>query len=108
MSGNSLVRAFGLVGLGTFIRFRAGVGDPRDVAVLFVMIGIGMACGLGLIGTATVATLFVAGVRMLFDRFAPPRRRTLTVTAPDPAAVRQAVRAAFPDARTVDVRAEED
>ncbi len=106
--GDSLARAFGLVGLGTFIRFRAGVKDPRDVAILFVMIGIGMACGLGLIGTATVGTLFVAGVLVLFDRFAPPRRRTLTitVTAPDPAVVRQAVRAAFPDARTVDVRAD--
>lgn len=104
--GDSLARAFGLVGLGTFIRFRAGVKDPRDVAVLFVMIGIGMACGLGLIGTATVGTLFVAVVLALFDRFAPPRRRalTITVTAPEPDAVRQAVRAAFPDARTVDVR----
>jgi uncharacterized membrane protein YhiD involved in acid resistance len=106
--GDSLARAFGLVGLGTFIRFRAGVKDPRDVAVLFVMIGIGMACGLGLIGTATVSTLFVACVLALFDRFAPPRRRTLTitVTAPDPGAVRQAVRTAFPEARTVDVRAD--
>jgi uncharacterized membrane protein YhiD involved in acid resistance len=104
--GDSLARAFGLVGLGTFIRFRAGVKDPRDVAVLFVMIGIGMACGLGLIGTATVGTLFVALVLALFDRFAPPRRRklTITVTAPDPSTVRLAVRAAFPDARTVDVR----
>ena len=104
--GDSLARAFGLVGLGTFIRFRAGVKDPRDVAVLFVMIGIGMACGLGLIGTAAVGTLFVACVLTLFDRFAPPRRRmlTITVTAPDPGVVRQAVRAAFPDARTVDVR----
>jgi uncharacterized membrane protein YhiD involved in acid resistance len=104
--GDSLARAFGLVGLGTFIRFRAGVKDPRDVAVLFVMIAIGMACGLGLIGTAVVGTLFVAVVLTLFDRFAPPRRRTLTitVTAPDPGAVRQAVRAAFPEARTIDVR----
>ncbi len=108
--GDSLARAFGLVGLGTFIRFRAGVKDPRDVAVLFVMIGIGMACGLGLVATAAVGTLFVAVVLALFDRFAPPRRRTLTitVTAPDPAAVRQAVRSAFPNARTVDVRMDAD
>src|SRR5512143_3433195 len=104
--GDSLARAFGLVGLGTFIRFRAGVKDPRDVAVLFVMIGIGMACGLGLLGTAAVGTAFVACVLAIFDRFAPPRRRPLTITvvSPDPAAVREAVRAAFSDARTVDVR----
>ena len=104
--GDSLARAFGLVGLGTFIRFRAGVKDPRDVAVLFVMIGVGMACGLGLLGTAALGTLFVALVLAAFDRFAPPRHRTLTitVTAPDPVAVRQAVRRAFSDARAVDVR----
>jgi len=107
--GDSLARAFGLVGLGTFIRFRAGVKDPRDVAVLFVMIGIGMACGLGLVGTAAVGTLFVSAVLALFDRFAPPRRRTLTlsVVSSDPVAVREAVRAAFPQARAVDVRRDE-
>jgi uncharacterized membrane protein YhiD involved in acid resistance len=107
--GDSLARAFGLVGLGTFIRFRAGVKDPRDVAILFVMIGIGMACGLGLVGIAALGTLFVSAVLALFDRYAPPRRRTLTISvvAPDPALVRDAVRASFPEARTVDVRTEE-
>jgi hypothetical protein len=106
--GDSLARAFGLVGLGTFIRFRAGVQDPRDVAVLFVMIGIGMACGLGLIGTAVVGSLFVAAVLAVFDGLAAPRHRrlTLTVTAPDPNNVRQAVRQAFPNARAVDIRME--
>jgi uncharacterized membrane protein YhiD involved in acid resistance len=107
--GDSLARAFGLVGLGTFIRFRAGVQDPRDVAVLFVMIGIGMSCGLGLVGTAAVGTLFVALVLSLFDRYAPPRRRRLliSVVAPDPASVRDAVRSAFPHARAVGVRRED-
>src|SRR5581483_5195643 len=39
--GDSMARAFGLVGLGAFIRFRSGIKDPRDAAVMFVMIGIG-------------------------------------------------------------------
>lgn len=104
--GDSLARAFGLVGLGTFIRFRTGIRDPRDVAILFTMIGIGMACGLGLAGTATVGSLFVGLVLALFDRYGPPPRRTLilSVVAPDPDAVREVVRAAFPEARVVDVR----
>jgi hypothetical protein len=108
--GDSLARAFGLVGLGTFIRFRAGVKDPRDVAVLFVMIGVGMSCGLGLVGVAAVGTAFVSVVLLLFDRFAPPRRRMLTiaVTAPDPHRVRDVVRSVFPLARTVDVRQESE
>ena len=45
--GQSAARAFGLVGLGGFIRFRSGIKDTRDAAVMFVMIGIGMACGAG-------------------------------------------------------------
>ena len=45
--GQSTARAFGLVGLGGFIRFRSGIKDTRDAAVMFVMIGIGMACGAG-------------------------------------------------------------
>lgn len=104
--GDSLARAFGLVGLGTFIRFRAGIKDPRDVAVLFMMIGIGMACGLGLVGTATVGTFFVGLILAAFDRWGPPTRRrlTLSVTAPDHEAVREVVRATFPDARVTDVR----
>jgi len=104
--GDSLARAFGLVGLGTFIRFRAGIKDPRDVAVLFMMIGIGMACGLGLVGTATVGTLFVGVILAAFDRWGPPTRRRLTlcVTAPDADAIRKVVLGIFPGARVVDVR----
>jgi len=104
--GDSLARAFGLVGLGTFIRFRAGIKDPRDVAVLFTMIGIGMACGLGLLGVAIVGTLFIALVLALFDRYGrvPRRRLTLSVTGPDPGAIRDAVLREFPGARVVDVR----
>ena len=56
--GDSMARAFGLVGLGAFIRFRSGIKDPRDAAVMFVMIGIGMACGLGNVPMALVAAFF--------------------------------------------------
>src|SRR5262245_45789417 len=34
--GDNVARAFGLVGLGSFIRFRSGIRDPRDAAVMFV------------------------------------------------------------------------
>src|SRR5215213_4731010 len=65
--GDSPARAFGLVGLGSFIRFRSGISDPRDAAVMFVMIGIGMACGLGLFSMAAAATLFVCILLTIFD-----------------------------------------
>ena len=65
--GHSTARAFGLVGLGGFIRFRSGIKDTRDAAVMFVMIGLGMACGLGAIPMAVVATLFAGAVLAIFD-----------------------------------------
>jgi hypothetical protein len=65
--GNSTARAFGLLGLGAFIRFRSGIKDPRDAALMFVVIGIGMACGHGAIPIAVVATLFVSAVLVIFD-----------------------------------------
>src|SRR3954471_4716443 len=65
--GQSTARAFGLVGLGGFIRFRSGIKDTRDAAVMFVMIGIGMACGLGAVPVALVATGFVTAVLVVFD-----------------------------------------
>ncbi|WP_428267457.1 DUF4956 domain-containing protein [Haliangium sp.] len=53
--GNNVALAFGLVGLGGFIRFRSGIKDPREAGVMFLMIGIGMACGIGRMPVALVA-----------------------------------------------------
>ncbi|MDD5438624.1 MAG: DUF4956 domain-containing protein [Candidatus Omnitrophica bacterium] len=43
--GNSLARAFGLVGAFSIIRFRTVVKDSRDIAFLFLALGMGMALG---------------------------------------------------------------
>ncbi|MET0285880.1 MAG: DUF4956 domain-containing protein [Polyangiales bacterium] len=88
--GDHPARAFGLVGLGSFIRFRSGINDPRDAAVMFVMIGIGMACGLGLFAMAAASTLFIAmiltGFDLLRDRIT--KRTLVTINAEDARAVR--------------------
>lgn len=55
--GNNVALAFGLVGLGGFIRFRSGIKDAREAGVMFLMIGIGMACGIGQLPTALVAVV---------------------------------------------------
>jgi hypothetical protein len=67
--GESLAIAFGLVGLGGFIRFRTGIRDPRDAAVFFLIIGIGMACGLGpqAWGAAYLSTFFISVMLFLLD-----------------------------------------
>jgi len=103
--GDSMARAFGLVGLGAFIRFRSGIKDPRDAAVMFVMIGIGMACGLGAVPIAIVATLFVSSVLIIFDAGQRGRLRLtrLAISVNDPRAAFERIRAAFPTARIIEL-----
>lgn len=102
--GDNVARAFGLVGLGSFIRFRSGISDPRDAAVMFVMIGIGMACGLGLPMMAVAGTLFVSLLLAVFDVTVKRRaKRTLVVlNADDPVAIWPQVVALFPNTRVVE------
>jgi hypothetical protein len=67
--GDSLAKAFGLVGLGSFVRFRSGLKDPRDAAILFLVIGLGMACGHGSLALAVSGALFVAALLAALDLF---------------------------------------
>jgi len=102
--GDNVARAFGLVGLGAFIRFRSGISDPRDAAAMLVVIGIGMICGLGLPLLALAGTLFVCLVLVLFD--ATGRQRSVvTIMTGDPVAAWPLVLAAFPGARALEVGA---
>jgi uncharacterized membrane protein YhiD involved in acid resistance len=103
--GDSPARAFGLVGLGSFIRFRSGIGDPRDAAVLFVMIGIGMACGLGLFAMAAASTLFVSLLLTVFDFGARKLTKStlIAIQSENAGLMARKVREVFPDARLVEV-----
>ena len=86
--GNSVAKAFGLVGLGGFVRFRSGLKDPRDAAILFLVIGLGMACGHGNLPMAIVGALFVAGLLVVVDLLnkeekGPKQRVVLSAQADD-------------------------
>ena len=103
--GQSTARAFGLVGLGGFIRFRSGIKDTRDAAVMFVMIGIGMTCGLGAVPMAVVATLFTSIVLAVFDagRRARLKLTRVVIQATEPLAASERIRLAFPGARVTEL-----
>jgi hypothetical protein len=106
--GHSTARAFGLVGLGGFIRFRSGIKDTRDAAVMFVMIGLGMACGLGAVPMAVVATLFAGIVLALFDvgRRARLRLVRVSVQVDDARGAWERIKLAFPGARVLELPAD--
>lgn len=99
---DNVALAFGLVGLGAFIRFRSGISDPRDAAVLLVVVGIGMACGLGLPWIAVASTAFVCLLLAIFDATAKKRTR-VSLYAGDAAVVLEHVTAMFPGAKVLDV-----
>ncbi len=66
--GDSVARAFGIAGAASIIRFRTPVDDPRDITVLFLLMALGMAAGLGLFAVAGVGTLFLGTCLLVMDR----------------------------------------
>ena len=57
--GDNVARAFGLFGLGAFIRFRTPIKKATDTAALFILIAVGMAVGIGLYIQTMVVMIFV-------------------------------------------------
>jgi anti-anti-sigma factor len=77
--GNSLARAFGIAGAASIIRFRTPVEDPKDVTVLFLLMGLGMACGMGAFSVAGLGMLFMCVALPVLDRFAGRKPRIMMV-----------------------------
>jgi len=65
--GDQVARAFGLVGVGGFIRFRTSIRSPHDTALLFLLVGLGMACGLEMYLAAGVGAGFVLAVLTVIE-----------------------------------------
>lgn len=59
---DNLVRAFGLAGALSLIRFRTVVKDPMNTIKVFYAIIIGMSCGLSQYYTAIIGTAFICFV----------------------------------------------
>jgi hypothetical protein len=73
--GNSLPRAFGIVGAAGLIRYRSNIADPKDAVVMLASLGAGLAAGVGLYQLAAVATLFMMLLLYLVEFFEPPARK---------------------------------
>lgn len=84
--GSNIARAFSLVGALSIIRFRNAVKDPRDVAFIFLTMGIGMACGTGFYRIAItltgVATIAIVAMTLLDFGAQSTLERMLRIQAP--------------------------
>ena len=81
---NFLVRAFGLAGMVGLIRYRTIVRDPKDTVMVFLSMGIGMACGLALITAALVTTGFLSLVLLAMHEFGFARKKKAAESKPLP------------------------
>ena len=63
--GNSLARAFALVGALSIIRFRTVVKDTKDTAYIFWSLAAGMACGTGSYFLALAGTTILSGIAFI-------------------------------------------
>jgi hypothetical protein len=88
--GQSLARAFGIVGVASLIRYRAKVDDPKDAGVMLASLSVGLAAGVGLHLLAVLATIFLLGFLWWVEAIepAPTKRFHLTVKAPDSVSLR--------------------
>jgi anti-anti-sigma factor len=77
--GNSLARAFGIAGAASIVRFRTPVDDPKDITILFLLMGLGMAAGLGAFAVAGLGTVFLCVCLATLHRFGGQRQRTMLV-----------------------------
>jgi uncharacterized membrane protein YhiD involved in acid resistance len=90
--GQSLARAFGIVGAAGLVRYRAKIEDPKDAAVMLSTLAIGLACGVGLWMVAAFGTVFVMALLWIIESFEKARHAfLLTVKAKDASAMRPKV-----------------
>jgi hypothetical protein len=78
--GGSLARALGIVGGASIIRFRTPVDDPKDAVVFLILLGIGMASGLGAFALVGLGTGFIGLCLLALDNVGEMREKPMMVT----------------------------
>jgi len=67
--GDSAARAFGIFAAASLVRFRTNIRDPKEITVLLVCLGVGLASGVGRWDMAVILTLFVLIALTLLEYF---------------------------------------
>lgn len=67
--GSNIARAFALVGALSVVRFRNAIKETRDVGFIFLVMGVGMACGTRFYTLAVVAAVAISLIIVVMYRF---------------------------------------
>jgi hypothetical protein len=84
--GDSAARAFGIFAAASLVRFRTNIRDPKEITVLLVCLGVGLAAGVGRWDMAIILTLFVLlslAVLEYSEKFQVFRSMVITVQTRD-------------------------
>ena len=67
--GDSAARAFGIFAAASLVRFRTNIRDPKEITVLLVCLGVGLAAGVGRWDMAVILSLFVLLALAILESF---------------------------------------
>jgi uncharacterized protein DUF4956 len=84
--GDSAARAFGIFAAASLVRFRTNIRDPKEITVLLVCLGVGLAAGVGRWDMAVILTLFVLlslSILEYFEKFQVFRSMEVSVKTRD-------------------------
>lgn len=84
--GDSAARAFGIFAAASLVRFRTNIRDPKEITVLLVCLGVGLASGVGRWDMAVILTTFVLlslAVLEYFEKYQVFRSMEVTVQTRD-------------------------
>lgn len=77
--GNNIALSLGMVGALSIVRFRTAIKDSRDTVYIFWTIVAGICCGAGDFMTASVGSVFVFLVLLVFGRIKNDSRMLLII-----------------------------
>jgi hypothetical protein len=91
--GQSLARAFGIVGAAGLVRYRAKVEDPKDAGVMLSTLALGLACGVGHFMLAGFAAFIILVCLWIIESLEPEEQKVfdLKVTTKDGGTLRPRV-----------------
>jgi uncharacterized membrane protein YhiD involved in acid resistance len=80
---DNAARAFGIFAAASLVRFRTNIRDPKEITILLISLGIGLATGVGRAELAIILALFVLVMLWVLEYYEPTqvfRAMELTVT----------------------------